>query len=66
SYGHIVLTTDPLLNFTDKYAAIEATDTLESFDSELSLVGEILEVRFAVEDQLIQQIADSLAVPPGA
>ncbi|MFA0544213.1 Rsd/AlgQ family anti-sigma factor, partial [Vibrio sp. 10N.222.52.B7] len=39
---------------------------LEGFDSELSLVGEILEARFAVEDQLIQQIADSLAVPPGA
>ncbi|MBO7912314.1 Rsd/AlgQ family anti-sigma factor [Vibrio splendidus] len=66
SYGHIVLTTDPLLNFTDKYAAIEASDTLEGFDSELSLIGEILEARFAVEDQLIQQIADSLAVPPGA
>jgi regulator of sigma D len=66
TYGHIVLTTDPLLNFTDKYADVDAEDTLDAFDSELSLIGEILETRFAVEDQLIQLIADSLAVPPGA
>ncbi len=66
SYGHIVLTTEPLLNFTDKYAAITATDELADFDSDLSLIGEIIEARFEVEDQLIQQIADSLAVPPGA
>jgi regulator of sigma D len=32
----------------------------------MSLVGEILETRFEVEDQLIQQISDSLAMPPGA
>ena len=66
TYGNIVLTTDPLLNFTDKYAAVEPEDTLDTFNSDLSLMGEILETRFAVEDQLIQLIADSLAVPPGA
>ncbi|MGF1752995.1 sigma D regulator [Vibrio makurazakiensis] len=66
TYGHIVLTTEPLLNFTDSYAAIADNDELESFDSDLSLIGEIIEARFEVEDQLIQQIADSLAVPPGA
>ncbi|MBW3697273.1 sigma D regulator [Vibrio sp. T187] len=66
TYGHIVLTTEPLLNFTDRYAAISNNDELESFDSDLSLIGEIIEARFEVEDQLIQQIADSLAVPPGA
>ncbi|WP_152431622.1 sigma D regulator [Vibrio aquimaris] len=66
TYGRIVLTTDPLLNFTDKYAAVKDDEPLESFDSDLSLIGEILEVRFEVEDQLIQLIADSLAVPPGA
>lgn len=66
TYGKIVLTTDPLLNFTDKYAEVDPEETLESFDSDLSLMGEILETRFAVEDQLIQLIADSLAVPPGA
>ncbi len=66
TYGKIVLTTEPLLNFTDKYAAVDKEDTLEDFDSDLSLIGEIIEVRFAVEDELIQLIADSLAVPPGA
>ncbi|WED21700.1 sigma D regulator [Vibrio sp. JC009] len=66
TYGRIVLTTDPLLNFTDKYASIHEEDTMEIFDSDFSLIGEILETRFAVEDQLIQLIADSLAVPPGA
>lgn len=66
TYGRIVLTTDPLLNFTDRYAEIDEDDALEAFDSDLSLIGEILETRFEVEDQLIQLIADSLAVPPGA
>ncbi len=66
TYGKIVLTTEPLLNFTDKYAAVDKEDTLEGFDSDLSLIGEIIEVRFEVEDELIQLIADSLAVPPGA
>jgi regulator of sigma D len=32
----------------------------------MSKVGELLEVRFEVEDHLIQLIADSLAIPPGA
>ena len=65
-YARIVLTTEPLLNFTDKYAAVSEEDTLDSFDSDLSLIGEIIEVRFEVEDELIQLIANSLAVPPGA
>ncbi|PKF77734.1 sigma D regulator [Vibrio sp. vnigr-6D03] len=66
TYGKIVLTTDPLLNFTDKYATVSEDDPLKELESELSLIGEILETRFEVEDQLIQLIADSLAVPPGA
>ncbi len=66
TYARIVLTTEPLLNFTDKYAAVSEDDTLDSFDSDLSLIGEIIEVRFEVEDELIQLIANSLAVPPGA
>jgi len=66
AYGKIVLTTDPLLNFTDKYANTGEGDRLEQLESELSLIGEIIETRFEVEDQLIQLIADSLAVPPGA
>lgn len=66
TYGKIVLTTEPLLNFTDKYAAVSSDDPLEDFVADLSLIGEIIEVRFEVEDELIQLIADSLAVPPGA
>jgi len=66
AYAKIVLTTDPLLNFTDIYADVNEEDTLNNFEQDLSSVGEILEVRFEVEDHLIQLIADSLAVPPGA
>ncbi|KJY84307.1 anti-RNA polymerase sigma 70 factor [Vibrio galatheae] len=66
AYGQIVLTTEPLLDFTDRYAAVSEEDDLESFDRDLSLIGETIEIRFEVEDQLIQLIADSLAVPPGA
>ncbi|MGR5249680.1 sigma D regulator [Vibrio aestuarianus] len=66
TYGKIVLTTEPLLNFTDKYAAVSDEDDLDDFDSGLSLIGEIIEARFEVEDYLIQLIADSLAIPPGA
>ncbi|CAH0542853.1 sigma D regulator [Vibrio marisflavi] len=66
AYGKIVLTTEPLLDFTDKYASVTQDDGLESFDSDLSLVGEIIEARFEVEDELIKLIAESLAVPPGA
>ncbi len=64
--GQIIFTTEPLLNFTDKYAAVSDEDDLENFDSDLSLIGEIIEVRFGVEDSLIQLIADSLAIPPRA
>ncbi|MCL9783834.1 sigma D regulator [Vibrio sp. S4M6] len=66
AYGKIILTTEPLLNFTDKYAAMTQEDDMDNFDEDLSLVGEIVEVRFEVEDELIRLIADSLAVPPGA
>ncbi len=66
AYDQIVLTTEPLLNFTDKYAEVAPEEALESFDGELSLVGEIIETRFEQEDYLIQLIADSLAIPPGA
>ncbi|WP_322804192.1 sigma D regulator [Vibrio alfacsensis] len=66
SYGKIVLTTEPLLNFNDKYSNVSEEDELVSFDADMSLVGEIIETRFEVEDHLIQLIADSLAMPPGA
>ncbi|WP_061011065.1 Rsd/AlgQ family anti-sigma factor [Vibrio sp. CUB2] len=66
TYAKIVLTTEPLLTFTDKYSDVSAEDELADFDEDMSLIGEIIETRFAVEDHLIQLIADSLAMPPGA
>lgn len=66
TYFKIVATTDPLLNFADKYLDINEGNDLEHFDLDLSRLGEVLEERFEVEDYLIQLIADSLAMPPGA
>ncbi|GLT13036.1 sigma D regulator [Vibrio algivorus] len=66
TYFKIVETTDPLLNYTDKYADVSAEDELDDFDFDLSQIGEVLEERFELEDQLIQMIAESLEIPPGA
>ncbi|MCW8334472.1 sigma D regulator [Vibrio sp. SCSIO 43135] len=66
TYAKIVLTTEPLLEFHDRYTKVSAEDDLPSFESDMSKVGEVLELRFEVEDKLIQLIADSLAIPPGA
>ncbi|MDA9556745.1 sigma D regulator [Vibrio sp.] len=61
TYAKIVLTTEPLLDFTDKYAKVDSEEELVNFVGELSKVGEVVELRFEVEDHLIQLIADSLA-----
>lgn len=66
AYAKIVLTTEPLLSFTDNYAETNQETNLDSLEDDLSRLGEILEIRFAQEDNLIQLIADSLAIPPGA
>ncbi|CAH0532370.1 Regulator of sigma D [Vibrio stylophorae] len=66
AYFHITETTEPLLSFSDKYGDVDPNDELIKLDADLSRVGEIMEIRFAREDHLIQLIADSLAVPPGA
>lgn len=66
TYGKIVNTNDALLDFADNYATVADDDDLENLDNDLSTVGEVLESRFASEDYLIQLIADSLAIPPGA
>lgn len=66
-YFHIIETTEPLLNFNDKYSNFELDeDNSAGFDEDISSVGEIMESRFEKEDMLIQLIADSLAIPPGA
>ncbi|GAL07264.1 Rsd/AlgQ family anti-sigma factor [Photobacterium aphoticum] len=66
-YAQITQTTDPLLNFTEKYTAI-SEDELEGadLDNDLSAIGELVEIRFALEDGLIELISESLACPPGA
>ncbi|MCL9777496.1 sigma D regulator [Vibrio methylphosphonaticus] len=66
AYAKIVLTTEPLLEFNDKYVGLSQDNDLPGFEPDMSKVGEILELRFEVEDRLIQLIADSLAIPPGA
>lgn len=65
-YANITKTTDPILNFTDRYCAINDNDTLADLDQELSGIGELMELRFELEDNLIELISDSLACPPGA
>jgi len=65
-YANITQTTDPILNFTDRYCAIDDNDTLADLDRDLSDIGELLELRFELEDNLIELISESLACPPGA
>ncbi|MGF1757583.1 sigma D regulator [Photobacterium sagamiensis] len=65
-YANITQTTDPILNFTDRYCAIDDNDTLADLDRDLSGIGELLELRFELEDTLIELISESLACPPGA
>ncbi|BAX51628.1 TPA: Rsd/AlgQ family anti-sigma factor [Photobacterium damselae] len=65
-YQKISLTTEPLLNFAETYVAINDDDNLANFNQHISDLGELLEVRFALEDRLIELISDSLSYPPGA
>ncbi|OAN16667.1 anti-sigma factor [Photobacterium jeanii] len=63
-YLKITQTTDPLLNFADRYC--DDNEALDSLDDDLSVIGQLMEQRFALEDQLIELISESLACPPGA
>ncbi|KLV06651.1 anti-RNA polymerase sigma 70 factor [Photobacterium aquae] len=65
-YATITQTTDPLLNFADKYTEVKDDDELPDFNDDLSAIGELIELRFALEDTLIDLIGESLACPPGA
>lgn len=66
-YFHIVETTEPLLNFNDKYSDfVLDDDNFAGFDNDISMVGEIMEMRFEKEDKLIQLIANSLSISPKA
>lgn len=65
-YANITKTTDPILNFTDKYAKEDEELLLSDFDKDFSALGEVMELRFELEDGLIEQISSSLSHPPGA
>lgn len=55
-YDVVDKTTEKLLDFNDKYLE---TDDLSSLSSDLSLLGEALEVRFSAEDRLISVLHTS-------
>jgi len=55
-YPRISDTTDIALDFNDKYAEVDAEDLLTGFDNDLSVMGEALEARFALEDELIDNL----------
>ncbi|MGF1903715.1 sigma D regulator [Aliivibrio salmonicida] len=65
-YAKITKTTDPMLNFTDKYSQENEDLLLSDFDKDFSILGETISERFELEDGLIEQIATSLNHPPGA
>ena len=53
-YPRISETTDVALDFNDKYAEASQDASLGSFDTDLSKLGEVLELRFELEDELIE------------
>ena len=55
-YPKITDTTDIALDFNDKYAEVDKEDLLVGFDNDLSVLGEALEARFALEDELIDNL----------
>jgi regulator of sigma D len=56
-YARITTTTDITLNFNDKYAENPSEqDLLESFDRDLSELGEVMESRFEREDELLEVV----------
>ena len=48
-------TTESALNFNDRYANMETANP-DTFSSDLSNLGEVLSVRFELEDQLISKL----------
>ncbi|MCC2617701.1 sigma D regulator [Aestuariibacter halophilus] len=52
-YPRIADTTDTALRFHDHFADLDGDAGLEGFDQQLTVLGEALEERFAMEDQLI-------------
>ena len=55
-YPQITATTDRLVDFNDKYTAMNVKADLSDFDTDLSEVGQILEERLEFEDELIHTL----------
>jgi len=52
-YPQISDTTEEALAFHDQYAEVKPDDALQAFDTDLANLGETMEARFEMEDQLI-------------
>ncbi len=57
-YPKISITTDVVVNFNEKYSKmlVEDNDSLASFDTDLSLLGEAIASRVDLEDHLIDTL----------
>lgn len=55
-YPEISSTTDVLVNFNDKYANLTENTDITGFDTDLSVVGQLLEERLELEDELIHTL----------
>lgn len=55
-YPKITDTTDALVAFNDKYMAMNVSADLSDFDQDLSQIGQTLELRLELEDELIHTL----------
>ncbi len=55
-YPKITETTDDLVSFNDKYSELTNDSDLNGFDVDLSVIGQILEARLSLEDELIHTL----------
>ncbi|MBU2980127.1 sigma D regulator [Alteromonas sp. C1M14] len=59
-YPQIARTTDKILAFSDHYSDSFSTQQASSFDNELASLGEVIEERLALEDELITHMYQRL------
>lgn len=55
-YPQLTKTTDAALSFNDKFAEAVSAEQASGFDGALATLGETLEERFALEDELIAHV----------
>jgi regulator of sigma D len=61
-YPLITVTTEQVLSFNDNYAEVNTDEPLPQFDSDLSKLGEALEVRMELEDRLLHMLEQQQAL----